>query len=95
MVTMRMPGFTAEASTYGIGAGYRRAQRASSVGPSVVPALCFPEGCGPCRNGIQRCCDSDGRVRSYSCEPEPPPVTCGRCVGVRRCSDGTQKACSV
>jgi hypothetical protein len=91
---MKMPGFTAETSLYRTNANYRLAWLPSPFGPSVVPALCFPEGCGPCRNGIQRCCESDGRIHVYDCEPNPPPITCGPCVGFRSCSDGTQRSCS-
>jgi hypothetical protein len=94
MNTLRIPGFSAEASMYRTDANYRHALLPSIIGSSVTPALCFPDGCGPCRNGKQRCCEN-GHIIVEDCETPPPPPTCGPCVGVRHCSDGTQRSCSV
>ncbi len=94
MNSINMPGFTAETSLYRTNANYRLARLPSPLGPSVAPALCFPDGCRPCINGKQRCCEG-GHIIIENCESDPPPPTCGRCVGFRQCSDGTQKPCSV
>jgi hypothetical protein len=89
-----MPGFNAEASLYRKHTNYQLAQLPSFTGASVTPALCRDGVCGPCIDGIQRCCVG-GFWDKVPCEPEPPHVTCGRCIGSRQCSDGTQKRCVV
>ena len=92
---MNLPQFTAEASLGKSSGAYRQAPLPSLLGSLVLPALCFPEGeCGPCRNGTQRCCEG-GKIVIESCEAPPPPVSCGPCVGVRNCSDGSTRSCSV
>jgi hypothetical protein len=91
---MNLPQFTAEASLGRANRIYRRAPLASSIGSLVVPALCFPDGCGPCRNGVQRCCEG-GHIVFEKCEPPPPPITCGPCIGVRHCSNGQNRPCTV
>ena len=93
MNSLRIPGFAAESSMYKTSTRYQRAPRPGRVESLVTPALCFPDGCGPCRNGIQRCCEN-GRIVLEDCEAPPPPVTCGPCVGVRQCSNGP-RTCSV
>lgn len=94
MNTLRIPGFSAEASMYRPRTNYQRTRLQGFTGSVVTPALCFPDGCGPCRNGQQRCCEN-GHIIVEDCEVSPPPPTCGPCVGVRHCTDGSQRSCSV
>jgi hypothetical protein len=92
---MNLPRFTADASIRRTSRGYWRVPRSSRAGSRLVPALCFPDGhCGPCVNGIQHCCEG-GHIVSEECSSPPPPPTCGPCIGVRHCSDGTNRPCTV
>ena len=88
---MNLPPFTAEASLGRARRVYRRRALPSPVGSLVMPALCFPDACGPCINGKQRCCEG-GHIIVEECGPPPP--TCGPCVGVRHCSNGVNKPCT-
>ena len=96
MNNMNTPGFTAAGSLYTTNGHYRGASVGFNSSVLIVPAVCSQDYCGPCINGWQSCCVEGGYPHRVRCEaPPPPPPTCGPCVGVRQCSDGTQKSCSV
>jgi len=87
-----MPGFTAEASLYETSGNYRKGQTFASVKGSVQLASCYSDCFHDClineSNPIlcRSLCQQDCLVG--------PPVTCGSCIGVRSCSDGTTQNCS-
>src|SRR5688500_19217621 len=69
-------------------------------GQSCLPRFlgCLPDPDDPndppgCRRYFRRRDCSE--VPLGSCQCPTQPTTCGPCVGVRQCSDGTQRPCSV
>jgi hypothetical protein len=96
---MNIPEFTAETSLYRTSNSYRSGRLHHVSDNRVHLASCFSDcfsGCTP------DCSDLSGSARAAclrecrrDCLEGCSTVTCGPCVGVRRCSDGTQKSCSV
>jgi len=98
MNTMNMPGFTAEVSLYKTINHYHMIEAIHQADGTVYAAQ---SGTGDpfCFGRCFRECIEDG-FPPFQCGPAcrqecNPPITCGRCVGVRSCSDGTQRPCSV
>jgi hypothetical protein len=96
---MNTPGFTAEVSLYKTTTQYRMTWTVHQADGTVHAAQ---NGSGDpfCLTRCFRACIEGGGL-GFQCIQECrsecgllPPV-CGRCVGFRQCSDGTQKPCSV
>jgi hypothetical protein len=95
---MSFPGFAAEAALQQVSAHHRLAWAPDQapLAARVVPAKCFPDGCGPCMNGIQFCCE-DGFIRKETCPTTPPPQKCKctttRCCPGKPCTTGGPVVC--
>lgn len=98
MNTMNMPGFTAEVSLYKAINHYHMVGAIHQDDGTVHPAqtesgdpFCVPRCFRACIEG-----GGSGFQCSQECRSEcNPSITCGTCVGVRQCSDGSQRPCSV
>ena len=104
--TTHIPGFTAEASTYRTPrsysytvewagsadsqAGLSRVRPAAGECPVIRIGCHFDSELGGCFSYIQR---ADCSEKYTPCICPPPPVTCGPCVGTRKCSDGSTRTC--
>ncbi len=101
MNNINMPGFTAEVSLYKTINHYHMIEGIHQADGTVHAAQfgdpddpnCFED----CRDDclalgfpFSTCIPLCMRV----CDPQPPVVTCGRCVGFQRCSDGSRRPCS-
>jgi hypothetical protein len=76
MNTINIPGFSAAGSLYRTNGHYRSASVGFNSGALVVPAMCSWEGCQPCQNGWQSCCDN-GRFHMKRCAPRCDPCEPG------------------
>ncbi len=97
MNTMNTPGFTAEVSLYNTINHYHMIGTFHQADGTVTAQI----GSGDpfCFRLCFRECIEDG-FPPFQCGPacrmqcNPPPPTCGPCVGFRQCSDGSQRPCS-
>jgi hypothetical protein len=95
MNIMNMPGFTAEASLYKTINHYHMIEAIHQADGTVHAAQLDLDCYSQC---ISECIQSDGA--GAQCGPacidecSNTAVTCGRCVGFRQCSDGSQRPCS-
>jgi hypothetical protein len=75
MNTINIPGFSAAGSLYRTNGHYRGASDGFNSALSVVPALCYPEGCGDCVGGWETCClggHASRRPCTARCDPCQP-----------------------
>lgn len=99
MSAMSMPGFTAEVSLYKTMNHYHMIG-AIHEADGTVHAAQISLGNPPCFVQCFQECIQEG-IPPFQCGPacrrqcNPPGPTCGPCVGVRQCSDGSQRSCTV
>src|SRR5688500_14462622 len=97
MNATNMPGFTAEVALYKTINPYHMTATTRQAGRTVHPAQIGPDN-PSCFAECFRECIQEG-IPPFQCGPAcrsqcNPRPTCGPCVGVRQCSDGSQRPCS-